>query len=44
MKVKSLCTKNMPTAKRGGKCGCILRNSFETMKLKGNGVRATVKR
>lgn len=45
MKVKSLCTTNTPTAKRGGKCGCIIRTGFEQMKLKEHGaIRAITKR
>jgi hypothetical protein len=44
IKVKNLCTTNTLTAKRGCKRGCTRRNSYELMKLKQNGIRATVKR
>lgn len=44
IKVKCLWGTNTLTAKRGCKRGCTRRNSYELMKLKGDGIRATVKR
>lgn len=44
IKVKRLWGTNTPMAKRGCKRGCTRRNSYELMKLKYNGIRATVKR
>lgn len=44
IKVSNLWGISTPMAKRGCKRGCTRRNSYELMKLKYHGIRATVKR